>query len=270
MTEILSSRWDWYELTIDNVDDGRIPSSLALALGAKTEIGKPRNGYASCVVIARNDVVLAEVFSGSNRIGEVHVTITSDACDEVVPLVRNLWPVHRVSRADVACDFQSEFSSLDEFVMSALEPKGISHRLITSSDGGATRYFGAVSSETRLRIYKKTEQMRAMHPDQAAEIPDGIVRLELQHRPSKRAAKAHLSTLQPDEVWGVSKWASLVAEMVLGFKPERAPTHFRKPTDWTRSLHFLGVQYGPSFQRRSAEVGEAQATEELLLAIGKK
>ncbi|WP_344312950.1 hypothetical protein, partial [Agromyces terreus] len=148
------------------------------------------------------------------------------------------------------------------------EEHGISYRLVTDSDGGSTRYLGSPTSETRLRVYKKSEQLRALHPEAADRIPSGIVRCELVVRPGKRAVKERLSTMSPDEAWGMSRWSALFAVMVMGFEPERVPTHFRRPTDWSRALHFLGSQYGPSIERRVAVVGIDQARAEVLAALG--
>jgi len=264
----LASRWDWYEATIDGVDDGRVPSGLAFALGANVTLGKGRNGYAHCDVVERDDEVLAQVYGRSARDGEVHVTITSEACDEVVPLLRERYPEHRVSRADSACDFSADFETIDTQALAFAVDRGLSYRLVTNSEGGATRYLGSVASETRLRVYKKSEQLRALHPEKASEIPDGIVRCELVVRPGKRAVKERLSTMSPDDAWGMSQWSAAFGELVLSLTPERVPTHFRRPTDWKRALHFLGQQYGPSVERRVGQVGREQATAELLTALG--
>lgn len=268
MTGTSSARFDWYELTVDGVDDGRVATAIALALGARISRGKGRNGYASCEVVERDEVVLAQVYGRSSRAGEVHVVTSSESCDEVVPLVRRLYPVHRVSRADSAVDFAADFAVLDARAMDLAASRSVSHRLIVDSDGGATRYLGAPSSELRVRVYRKTEQLRALHPERAHEIPDGIVRVELQARPGKRAVKEQAATLDAGEFWGLGRWTKELAGGLLDFDAPRVPTHFRRPTDWARAVHFLGVQYRPMVEARAALVGVDQARAEVLAALG--
>lgn len=268
MAADLGCRFDWYELTADGLDDGRVPAALSLALGGHVTKGKGRNGYAVCDVIERDDNVLARVYGHSARFGEVHVVTTGESCDEVVPLLRRLYPGHRVSRADASVDFAASFAALDQRAVAFATKRRLSHRLITDSDGGATRYLGAPSSEMRLRVYKKTEQLRALHPERAADIPDGIVRAELQARPGKREVKQRVATMAADELFGLGEWTRVFALELLGFDAPRVPTHFRRPSDWSRALHFLGRQYAPMVQRRTAEVGVERARAELLEALG--
>lgn len=263
----LESRFDWYSATIDNADDGRVSAGLALALGGALVRGRGRNGYATCEVIERDDETLAEVYGRSARLGEVHVVTTSESCDEVVPLIRRRWPEHRVARADSSVDFAADFNELDGLAVSFAEGRGISYRLVTNSDGGATRYLGAPSSEVRLRVYKKSEQLRALHPERD-DVPDGIVRAELQVRPGKRAAKEAAASMSADDVWGLSQWSQRFAAELLGFEAERTATHFRRPSDWARALHFLGRQYRPMVERRAELVGAEAARAELLEALG--
>lgn len=264
----LTSRFDWYELTADGLDDGRCAPALALATGARVTAGRARNGYSHAENVTRGEDVLAVVYGGSARAGEVHIAITGLACDELVPLVRRLWPRHRVSRADVALDFLADFDELDGRLVAFADGRGLKHEVIRNSEGGATRYLGARSSETRTRCYRKSEQLIALHPERADEIPRGVVRLELQARPGKRAIREAVALLEPDEVWGIGEWSQLLAQEVLALNPPRTVTHFRRPSDWSRSLHFLGLQYGPLVQARALDVGLAQAQAEVLAALG--
>lgn len=264
----LGCRFDWYESTHDELDEGLAASRFAAALGGRVTDGKGRNGYAICHVIARGDDELLRVYGRSSRFGEVHFQVSSESCDEVVPLIREWWPAHRVSRADVSVDFAADFDELDGRALELATGRGISHRLVTDSAGGATRYLGAPSSENRVRVYRKSEQLRSLHPERAAEIPDGIVRVELQNRPGKRDVKELAARMSPDEFWGFGQWTQAFAVELLGVDAERVPTHFRRPSEFSRMLHFLGSQYGPAFQRRARDVGRSQAAAEVLMALG--
>ncbi len=264
----LGSRIDWYEPTMDDADDGRVAAALALATGSQLSRGKARNGYGVAHNVERAGEQLATVYGRSARLGEVHVAVSGESCDEVVPILRRLYPAHRVSRADAAVDFAADFDVLDAQLLAFATDRGLSHRLITSSDGGATRYVGAPSSEVRMRLYKKSEQLMALHPERAGDVPAGIVRAEVQVRPGKRASKERLGRSSADDVWGFAQWAAELAQLVLSITAERVSTHFRRPSDYARALHFVGIQYGPTFQRRAGEVGADVALSELREALG--
>lgn len=263
----LQSRFDWYSATFDTLEDDRVPRALAAVFDAAVTLSKGKMGYAHMHTIERDDRVLARVFSGSARLGEVHVVVTSDACDKVVPLIRRLWPDHRVSRVDSAVDFSADFAALDDLALSFADARRLSYRLVTDSDGGATRYLGSPSSEVMVRIYKKSEQLRRLHPEQAAEVPDGIVRVELQLRPSSKM-KSRVASMTSDDVFGLSQWTTDFAAEFLHFEAERVPTHFRQPSDWLRAMHWIGQQYGPSVIRRVEQVGMDRAKQEVLAALG--
>jgi len=263
-------RFDWYEPTFDDADDGRIPAFLAIALRARLGRGKGRNGYAECVTVERDGEVLAHVYGRSARPGEVHAVVTSSACDEVVPLIREhkRFRNHRVSRADVARDFVGDFAEWDARSVAFAEERGIKHLFFSDSDGGATRYLGAASSEVRHRLYKKSEQVWKMFPEKAAEFPPGVLRSELEVRPGKRDVKELAARLEPSEFYGLSDWASDYGRRFLDLDVERLPTHFRRPSDHSRMLFWLGRQYGPAIQERAADVGALAAVDELLVALG--
>lgn len=265
----LWSRFDWYECTVENVDDERVPLALAIALGGSVARRPGRNGYAQGWEVSTSDgEVLALVYGRSARAGEVHISVPGAACLAAVPVIRRLWPLHGVSRVDSACDFIADFEHLDALALSFAQDRGLSYRLVTDSDGGATRYIGSPRSELMVRLYKKTEQLRAKHPDQADQVPDGVVRAEAQARPGKRALKQAVATFVPDDVWGLAQWSALFAVSILALEPVRTSTHFRRSSDWTRSLHWLGQQYGPMVQERRDEVGREAVAAEVLRKLG--
>lgn len=262
-----TARFDWYQATFETLEEDQVTGALVLALGGTVTLGRGRFGYSRAAAVEVDERVIARVYSGSARPGEVHVVTTGEACDDVVPLVRRLWPVHRVSRVDVALDFEADWDELDARALAFAEDRGLSYRLVTNSDGGATRYLGAPSSEVRVRVYKKSEELRAKHPDQADEVPDGIVRAEIQVRPASRL-KGKVAGMAPAEVWGLGSWAPAFAESFLDLEVTAVPTHFRQSSDWARALHWLGHQYAPAIARRAKQVGQDQARSEVLEALG--
>lgn len=262
----LGSRFDWYEGTFYSWDDWA--RHMAVVLGGSVSTHPGRNGYGECQAITRGDDEVCRVYGRSARIGEQHIVITGASCDEVVPVFRSLVPEHRVSRVDSAIDLLADFNRMDKRAVQFAESRRLKHRLMTDSDGGATRYLGAPTSEVRVRIYKKSEQLRQMYPERAAEVTDGVVRVEMQARPGKAATKAATALLEPDGLWGLSEWGTLFAEDMLGVQAERLPTHFRRPSSWVRSSHYLAIQYGPLIAAHIDEVGQEQAVKDVLELLG--
>lgn len=265
---ITGCRFDWYEVTFDDADEGLVSSQLAATLGARLVQHKGRNGYAIAYAVVRGEDELCRVFGRSARFGEVHVEVTGESCDEVVPIIRERWPAHRVSRVDSSYDFLEDFSRLDWRAVRFAEERGVSYRLITDSAGGATRYLGSRTSEASVLVYKKSEELRAKYPARADKVPDGLVRIELCFRPSKRATKERAATMSPDELWGFSRWAKHFAAEFLNVSAASVPTHSRRPSEWSRLLATLERQYAPGVQRRVLEVGGAEVLEDLLRAFG--
>ena len=264
----IGARFDYMSITVDGYDDGREAAKLAASLGCEEVAVRGRNGYAQAVSLVRGDDELARVYGHSARAGEVHIESTSDSCDEVVPRLREFWPTHRVSRADSSVDYETDFEALDSRAVTFAQDNGISYSLITNSEGGATRYLGSRKSENYVRLYKKSEQLRALHPERAAEIPGGVVRFELEAKPSKRDTKELVAEMSADELWGLGEWTQKFAAEFLGIDAPRVSTHFRRPSDWTRVLHYLGEQYRPSVERRIAQVGSIRALAEVTEALG--
>lgn len=244
------ARFDWYSATFDDLDDRQVAENLAIALSGLVTFRKGLHGYARGWDVERGKEKLATIFGGSSRLDEVHIIVSSEACDEVVPLLRKLWPLHRVSRADSAIDFQTDYNALKRFAKGFAEARGLAWNDRVNSDGGATFTIGSRSSERFLRIYKKTEQLLALHPERAGEIPAGIIRAELELKPSKRLAKERLAEMTAEDLWGLGKWTTDFAKELLDLDPERTHLRFKKHSDWDRSLHYLGAQYAPMISRR--------------------
>jgi len=258
------ARFDWYEMTFDGEDDGRELMLLSAALGVRPIAARGRNGYAAAQAFDRAGVRLCVVYGSSARAGELHIEVQGGACDELVPVLRRLWPEHRVSRLDVAVDMFASFDTLDAACLAAVESSGVRHSLIVNSEGGATRYLGSPKSEVRVRVYKKSEQLIALRPHLAHEVVAGIVRAEVQVRPSKREVKARAATLSPAACWGFAQWSKTIAAAVLGFDAERTVTSVNASSDWRRIRHYMQRQYGPAVAKRALEVGTVAMAAELL------
>lgn len=259
----MTSRFDWYSATFEGLDAERVAHELAIAHGGTISLGRGRFGYSRRYSIDHSEETWVNVYGGSATAGEVHVEIMSQGCDKYVPFVRNLWPEHRVSRADSALDFKGDYEALKQICLDFAEVRGLSHRFIQDSAGGACLYLGSASSENQIRFYKKSEQLLFKYPDRADEIPPGILRLELQTRPGKRAKKDRLSVLNAEDLWGLGRWTSELAKLILDLDVERVKVEVNPTSEWSKMLHFLGKQYGPGIARRM----ETHEPEEVLLEV---
>lgn len=261
-------RFDWYAATFEESRGGDfVATALAVAVGGQLSRVRGRYGYALGLAVEVGGVELALVLFGAAQGAEVHVEIPGAGCDSLVDVLRRRWPLHGVSRVDVAVDFQGDFEALDAVVLAAVGHR-VSHQLITNSEGGATRYLGAPSSDCRVRVYKKTEQLRATY-GYALGVPDGIIRIEAQIRPGSRD-KARFATLTPAQAMAYRALSRHVAAVVVPDAVTRwdGETVHKRPSSWQQTLEGLARQYGPSLARRAEVVGAEAAGRELLEAMG--
>lgn len=260
-------RFDWYSATLSDSHGAEVANKLARVTNAGISLGKGRFGYRRKYALEHDGETLVNVYSDSATPGEVHIEIMSVGCDKYVQEVRQLWPLHRVSRADSAEDFLGDFEELKKRCIAFAEERSIKHRLVQDSDGGATLYLGATSSEYMVRLYKKSEQLRAKFP-QRSDIPDGVLRLELQARPSKSQKKERLATMEAGDLFGLSKWTSSLANEVLGQSVEYVKLDVAPASDWSNLLFHLSKQYSPSILRRLETHSPDEVYGEVLQALG--
>lgn len=160
--------------------------------------------------------------------------------------VRTVYPSHRVSRIDVAVDF-NEVGGFDR-VRSLLDPiarqRNVDLLFMGDPDPatktGRTMYYGSPTSDVRICLYEKGLREARRGSETAAE---GWTRLELRVRPRKeRKSLAARSTAS--ELWGFSKWSSEVADKVLHrivpFTPD--PSIRRSASD--NAIDHMMRQYG--------------------------
>lgn len=263
-TESDNLRFDWYAATLAETPGGDfVASVLAARCGGNARRVRGRFGYVRGYAIEVGGTEFALVLFGGATGAEVHVEIPGAGCDVLVPVVRQRWPEHRVSRVDVSLDLVVPFAELDARVLE-LVGSSVKHELITNSEGGATRYLGSRKSDYRLRVYRKTEQLRQVYGEAAGNVPDGIVRVEAVIRPGT-PDKAAFAALRPRQAAAYRRLGRVVFGDVLGAELpmwEGDAVH-RKPSDWERILTVLQMQYGRAIRERAAEVGDAVALQEL-------
>jgi len=179
-----------------------------------------------------------------------HAFASGDNAEIFSNVVREVWgDSHHVTRIDSCEDLQGEtvFDELSEQLLSVAKDS----RIKISQQGdwimeksGRTLYLGSTTSPCRVRLYEKTEELRAKLPaSYHSIIPENLVRLEIQARPQKNQRK-EASLLSAIDVWGLSKWTSTVADKCLSSKVKRVKLDSWFHTNDDKSLDWMCRQYG--------------------------
>lgn len=247
-------RFDWYQPTIPENPVRLVDELLArLAPGGEVVEGKGRHNYRQSFVIQNRDRERVALVLAGGPNGDPNVTASGAACTAFVPLVRELWPEHRVTRADVAEDMAAEgaYDELEAICRRVAREAEVKGRAIVPDDpaDGRTYYMGAPTSDVRVRLYDKTaETRRHLPPDRHCEVPDHWARLEVQVRPRKEW-KGLAASLSPETFWGFARWTSDLAAQALRLQVERLHMNPVRETDHERAYRTLLEQYGRTFAR---------------------
>lgn len=239
--------FDWYECTLVDVFD---PDPVVHALGGSTlSVANGHQNYPSSFAWELPEGGSVQVWWGSDL--EVHVVLTSAACDTRVETLRALWP-HRLSRGDVAFDYDSP----DAFnlmwprlhaLAQGFKPNPV--RVDTRGDwisgsNGRTLALGSRSSVLYTRCYEKGKEQRTKHPDQ--EFSDDWIRVELEVKPSKAADKLAAALLDPISLACLTKFGTEAVLLLVGHAEANA-TPKRVPS--TDPLFWMIRQYGGHLSR---------------------
>lgn len=214
-------RWDWYQATLTGISAAGdvLDGLIELAPDGSTwEASRPLYGYKfgwSLPGFAQGSL---SVFAGGQ---DVHVQATGAVAELLVPLLRQLWPGHSVSRADVAYDvvepggFDRLYQRVDDLARS--NPRG---RVGTSVAGdwlhqeaGRTFYAGGTSSRLRVVVYEKGHEQLRRDPGCGASTD--WVRVEWRLRPTSDQ-KQWLAGASRSEALGLSSFGARVAGELLG------------------------------------------------------
>lgn len=210
-----------------------------------------RHGYGVRDEIRAGQRCVVSVSHGGAHERALVETSGGDA-DTVTPLVRRLWPAHRVTRADSCLDWDDPdaWEAVTSEALRVARSAGVSTSVAgdwLDQQRGRTLYVGGTSSAVRLRVYEKGLQM----PE--AEKPHWV-RAEVQVRPQK-AAKSLVARLEPAEVWGTARWSGRLAETLLGLPVASVSMSGWVPPDDQRARAALVAQYGSVLDRWSRDVG---------------
>jgi DNA relaxase NicK len=236
--------------------------------GVKRCVGSGMMSYKfSDHLFSRDDECLATVYHGGHNphpnvkasggvAGRRHADILAD-------ILREEFPVHRVSRCDVATDRRGDrlYENAQRVMFSVWEgQRALGRRFRDDQQGGSapedgrTYYLGAPSSPVRARVYEKGKEQLAKTGDPFWLDYLDLVRLELQVRPQK-AFKSEAAVLEREAFWGCAEWTRQVAQGVLAMSPEPVMLKAPRVSDHERSLRALTKQYGPTILRHVELLG---------------
>lgn len=251
--------FDWYQCSVS----ADAPSVLPVLLGyygAATRPCRPQPPYLKAVELVplgtkKNDATVVPYcsvhFGGYNE--RTLLRASSDNADDFSELVRKWWPEHRVSRVDVAMDFQEGpdfFNNMAEWLIDYAKNASKPLKITYAGDWangleGRTLYIGSRKSAVFIRLYEKGfEQLQKGN----AEAPIDWVRFEAEIKPQNKAAKIRAASVPAREFFGSSAllrdFSALLGDQ---YEPLKMGT-IRKMVDFDRTFSHMCYQYGALFE----------------------
>lgn len=213
--------WDYYSATLKGL------TSVNVVLAALREVAAPEgqwkavpglHGYTNGHRLEGVEVGDVVVF---HRDDEIHVQASSAVAEVVVSLLRERWPDHTVSRADIAWDVDAPgaFDRLYRRVhhLAKTNPR---RPVSTSQRGdwldrldGRTFYAGKRGGRMLIRVYEKGHEQLGKDPLCGAS--KDWTRVEWEVRPSSKE-KAWLARASKVEALGLTRFGARVADELLG------------------------------------------------------
>lgn len=190
-----------------------------------------------------------------------------DTCQPIVEEVRTLFPDHRVSRVDVAADFDypGAFKDLEGIALAvALNHKPLPLKTPVAGDhyqqAGRTSYFGSRTSTHFGRVYEKGYEQRALGINPEASLD--WARWEIEVKPTKKGdARKEAAALSPDQIAHSSDWTSEISTSLGSVCGESVRlTTRRVNSPFISSMHHMAKQYGPGI-RKAIKNGEVTPKE---------
>lgn len=263
--------FDWYQATIPHPLDDVLAALSDLGPGLSVSHDRGAHGFAYTAVLGSDvDGPAARVWHGGSH-EYPHAVLSGEWAQGGAEIIRATWPVHSVSRMDVREDFTEEgaFDSIQPHLLASAR----AHRVKVGTAGdhlltmkGRTVYLGAPSSNVRMRLYDKREEVISKLPPfgdrrnlawaRLGPVPDHWARLEAQIRPKTKDAKRAFASIEPTDALGCTEWMREIWKGVAGLelKPVQVGRQWR-PSDDERAYRYLLAQYGGVLRRMHRDQG---------------
>lgn len=251
-----SYRFDWYQVTVQDSAESVASWVKQVWPDGILRPCKARNGAAEAFQLCLGELVVVTAMWGGGMEG-YGVNLWASGCDShfFAEQVRRRWGVHRVTRADVAADFNGRNAwAWGSKLLLDLADK---HDLVVDHQGdfhrgelGRSIYIGSKTSPVRAVVYEKGKQIPELG------MPE-LVRIELRVRPKGREAGVTVCQTSPEALYGASRWSS---ELGAYLQAETALERVVIGTRWTKSdrekaISALVKQYGGKLGELSSELG---------------
>jgi len=250
-------RFDWYQASIPNVHPETIMEAISkLEFYGDWEQIRPMKNYdAAAAFVVGTETRFKINYGGQNEEFGANVVGSGTSAQALADVVRERFPIHRVSRLD-SCEDYYHRDAYDYLRKVALKI-GKTHRVqcreivkpLSESDDGRTLYLGSQTSAVSMRIYEKGKQLQS-DPE--------WVRAELQIRPQKEQ-KSIIAHLDSTEVWGLAKWSHDMAVQLGKKNLQRVDASIYQPSDYDRTYRFALKQYRRMFETMLALHGSPEA-----------
>jgi hypothetical protein len=232
-------------------------------LGGEFKPCKGRNGYSYGASIERDGRALCRVFwGGVHQKDTTHALASSEAAPAFAEFMRKLYPVHAVTRCDIAADWD-EPGLYDRIkpVAKALADRFnivVDERAPTLRDvvKGRTLYLGSRSSPHFMRIYEKGLEQISKGVSDAS--PHWL-RVESEIKPPKKPQRFEVATLKPLDLVGVSPFGRELWSTVLGFECEALELYHSLKGSDDKALDTMCEQYGRVLSRLLLQSGSPAA-----------
>lgn len=256
------SSFDYYQASVETSPDHVIGALHNMFPFSSVDVARATNGYEAARLIHRGDNKLALIQWGGNTGNAVQIRGTGENAPACASAIRELWPQHRLQRADVAEDYS------EEGVWETMTDYGLylatKHDLKVDQRGdwarndehgkGRTLYLGARQSRSFLRIYEKGKE-RAVRSGNDC-IDPNLVRAEAEIKPQNKQQGYQLATLEPHQYWGVSEWLREYSTILFQKNMERVRvSSVKRLTDDDMGLDYMLKQYGGVLYRQAGANG---------------
>jgi DNA relaxase NicK len=250
-------KFDWYQASIPEVDPEVVMRTLSASdYYGEWEESRPQKGYDKAAqFVIGSEVKYRISHGGQNSQYGAHVIGSGGAANELAGIIREHFPMHRVSRMDSCEDFHHKdmYRHLRKIALLIAKEQKVQVREIVKplkeSDDGRTLYLGSQSSAITMRIYEKGKQL---------DCGTEWVRAELQVRPQKDV-KLIAAALSAEQVWGLSKWSHSMAIKLGNTDLQRVDAQVYQQADHDRAYRFMLKQYRRVLEQMQASHGSPEA-----------
>jgi hypothetical protein len=260
-------RFDAYAASVMADPDELLQAFEDLTPGARFEaMRRAPQGYAFGWRLEDGDGQLGQLWCGGKDHPLPHMSFQGEASPLAAGLLRESFPRHSVSRADVVALDSVDAGAYEALQAQCLAVAGARKvKVGTAGDHlltfeGRTLYLGAPTSAVRLRLYDKAAELRARlrDPKRLASVPPELARLELQVRPQSKA-KERAALASPAELLGAARWMreimARVGNVELGAFSVRGAW---RESDNSRTYWYMLSAYGNTLRRVLEEAGSAE------------